>query len=331
MRYPALTELPPPPLCKTGWPWVAESDFMQNTANDHLEWPKISIIVPNYNYGHYIEETIRSILLQKYPNLDLIIIDGCSTDNSIQIIKKYEDSISKWISEPDNGQADAINKGLNLAEGEIECYLNSDDILMPNSLFEVARLFLNRADVIWLAGASIYFEYQADDIIKIFYSKLSKMPDFIFNLSIPQSSTFWRSFARKKVGFDTNYEFCLDSAFFCKLFNLYGNPHIIKNMLSGFRVHKFSKSSLLADKQRKEIKLIYEYWFSRYPLVKRIWLFHLYKTWVIRHSLSSYNAGKRDFWGINNYYGLIKLISTYPLGMLNRQSIGALLRVIFKY
>jgi len=155
------------PCGKSGWPWVAESDFMQNTANDHLKWPKISIIVPNYNYGHYLEETIRSILLQKYPNLDLIIIDGCSTDNSIQIIKKYGDSISKWISELDNGQADAINKGLNLAEGEIECYLNSDDILLPNCLHEVARFLVINPNIVWLSGATKYFVNKIDDNFKI--------------------------------------------------------------------------------------------------------------------------------------------------------------------
>src|ERR1700744_800393 len=94
---------------KTGWPWTREVDPQVYAGKS---WPKISIVTPSYNQGGFIEETIRSILLQNYPNLELIIMDGGSTDNTVEIIKKYERWITSWVSEKDAGQADAINKGI---------------------------------------------------------------------------------------------------------------------------------------------------------------------------------------------------------------------------
>ncbi|MHB8136314.1 MAG: glycosyltransferase, partial [Anaerolineaceae bacterium] len=93
-------------------------------------FPKISIIVPTLNQARFIEETIQSVLTQKYPNLEVIVIDGGSTDNTIEILKKYTGSLT-WISEPDKGQVDAINKGLKLVTGEVVAYLNSDDVYTP--------------------------------------------------------------------------------------------------------------------------------------------------------------------------------------------------------
>ena len=98
---------------------------------------KISIITPNYNGGKYLEATIKSIISQNYPNLEYIIIDGGSTDNSIDIIKKYEKHINYWTSEPDNGLYDALSKGLSISTGKIMGWLNSDDLLHPKSLFTI--------------------------------------------------------------------------------------------------------------------------------------------------------------------------------------------------
>ena len=127
MRCPTLAELPPPPPGKTGWPWTVESPQLPDTMPDGHPWPKISIVTPNYNYGQFIEETIRSVLLQGYSNIEYIIIDGVSTDNSIEIIKKYEKYLAYWVSEPDNGQTDALNKGYQHCNGEIFAWINSDD------------------------------------------------------------------------------------------------------------------------------------------------------------------------------------------------------------
>ena len=123
---------------KIGWPWAIEHSIDANSSIN-VEYPKITVVTPNYNYGRYLEETIRSVIMQGYPNLEYIIIDGGSTDNSLEIIKKYEPWITHWESKADRGQTHAINKGLELATGDIFNWINSDDILMPGALLAIAQ------------------------------------------------------------------------------------------------------------------------------------------------------------------------------------------------
>ncbi len=123
----SLKDLPPPPTGKTGWPWTEENQPLAVQMANGSEWPRISIVTPSYNYGQFIEETIRSVLLQGYPNLEYIIIDGGSTDNTVEIIRKYEKYLTYWVSEPDGGQTDAINKGYRHCTGDLFVWLNADD------------------------------------------------------------------------------------------------------------------------------------------------------------------------------------------------------------
>lgn len=141
MRCPTLSELPPSPPGKTGWPWTEESPQLPAMMPDGRPWPRVSTVTPSYNQGQFIEETIRSVLLQGYPDLEYFIIDGGSTDGSAEIIRRYERWLTYWVSEPDRGQSHAINKGLLRATGEYCNYINSDDLLVPNTLFEIARVF----------------------------------------------------------------------------------------------------------------------------------------------------------------------------------------------
>jgi len=122
----------------TNWPWGEEIKRRPELKGKKEDWPKISIVTPSYNHGEFIEETIRSVLLQNYPNLEYIIIDGGSTDNTVEIIKKYEEWIDYWVSEPDKGQSDAINKGFERATGVFGNWINSDDLLMKNALRKLA-------------------------------------------------------------------------------------------------------------------------------------------------------------------------------------------------
>lgn len=134
MRSPTLRELPPPPPGKSGWPWTEESPQKPDRMPDGGAWPKISIVTPSFNQGQYIEETIRSVLLQGYPDLEYIVIDGGSTDGSVEVIRKYAHWLVYWANEKDHGQAHAINKGFAHATGEILGYLNSDDIYWCSGL-----------------------------------------------------------------------------------------------------------------------------------------------------------------------------------------------------
>lgn len=144
-----LNDLPAPPADKVGWPWTVQSEPLPSRQPDGAPWPRISIVTPSYNYGHFLEETIRSVLLQGYPNLEYIIIDGCSTDNSVEIIRKYERFLTFWISEPDQGQTDAINKGYQRCTGEIFSWLNADDAYrVADCLISVAELYCRGNSII---------------------------------------------------------------------------------------------------------------------------------------------------------------------------------------
>ena len=114
--------------------------------------PKISVVTPSYNQARFLEACIESVLGQNYPNLEYIVMDGGSTDGSIEIIKKYEKHITYWKSERDAGQFDAINQGLNKSTGEIMTWINSDDLLHPWAFELVSWVFLTRPEVLWLTG-----------------------------------------------------------------------------------------------------------------------------------------------------------------------------------
>lgn len=140
--------------------WFINEEFDASNYKSRENWPKISIITPTYNYGHLIEETFLSVIKQNYPNLELIVIDGNSTDNTVDIIKKYENHISYWVSEKDTGQPSAINKGLKKCTGEIFNWLNSDDYLEKGALFHIAESFI-KSGANTVAGKVRYFDDEA--------------------------------------------------------------------------------------------------------------------------------------------------------------------------
>jgi glycosyltransferase involved in cell wall biosynthesis len=152
-----LGELPEPPPGKSGWPWTEESSRLPDWGPEGAPWPCVSVITPSFNQAQFIEETIRSILLQGYPNLEYFILDGGSTDGSVEIIKKYSPWLSYWVSRTDNGQSDAINSGLRLASGDFATWINSDDLLAKNALVEHAvRMGFSR-DTVYV-GNCIYID-----------------------------------------------------------------------------------------------------------------------------------------------------------------------------
>ena len=151
MRCPTLSELPVPSGDRVGWPWTEESPQLPDRMYDGLTWPRVSIVTPSYNQGRFIEETIRSVLLQGYPDLEYIIVDGGSTDESVEIIRKYEPWLTYWVSEPDRGQAHAINKGFERVTGEICSWLNSDDMLLSGALRHIAEACLTQPEAVaWI-------------------------------------------------------------------------------------------------------------------------------------------------------------------------------------
>src|SRR5262249_19241824 len=150
---------------------------------------------PSFNQGQFLEETIRSVLLQGYPNLEYLIIDGGSTDRSVEIIKKYEPWLAYWVSEPDRGQSHAINKGFKRATGEILAWLNSDDIYLPCTLIKVCRVFLKQKADLVTGGIVRNSTASGQDVVIGRAAEYGITPTVgLFSVSAPllhQSSTFW--------------------------------------------------------------------------------------------------------------------------------------------
>ncbi|MEH1863695.1 MAG: glycosyltransferase family 2 protein [Nostoc sp.] len=244
MSYLTLNELPPPPPGKTGWPWTENTQLLPEKMPDGSEWPKISIVTPNYNYGRFIEETIRSVLLQGYPNLEYIILDGGSTDDSIEIIKKYDKWLTYWVSEKDNGQASAINKGIELATGKWFNWLNSDDILLRNALKNLAEISKLVDNVKWISGMRLEMD-EAGSFAEV--CGAWRYNPNVIGLGIvdfPQDATFVDlNFIKKmNVKLSENYTNVFDSIFHFQLME-YEKPLLTSAIFSAMRWHKMQKSA----------------------------------------------------------------------------------------
>jgi glycosyltransferase involved in cell wall biosynthesis len=170
----------------SGWPWTEETDPV--FYGDRDNWPKLTIVTPSYNQGQFLEGTIRSVLLQNYPNLEYIIIDGGSTDGTKMLLEKYSPWISYWQSEPDEGQGQAINRGFSLASGSYFAWINSDDYYLKGVFRRVAEKFTTaQAEFIYGFGYSYDLEKQFFEL-----NKVLPFPDLFIKIpSLIQPSTFW--------------------------------------------------------------------------------------------------------------------------------------------
>lgn len=165
-----------------------------------MNYPKISIITPSFNQAEYLEQTILSVIDQNYPNLEYIIIDGGSTDGSVEIIKKYESKLSYWISEKDNGLYEALNKGFQKSTGEIMGWLNSDDMLHKKALFSIAEI-LSLNSVEWIQGQETHFDERGRTVEIAAKKRWSKYRYFMKDYKwIQQESTFWSRALWNKAG-----------------------------------------------------------------------------------------------------------------------------------
>lgn len=200
-------------------------------------YPKITIVTPNYNGSRYLEDTIMSVFGQNYPNLEYIIIDGGSTDGSINIIKKYENRLAYWVSEPDKGMYQAIQKGFDISTGEIMAWINSDDMYHPNSFFTIAEIFNSIKEVNWLVGPCTFYDELGRSIYS-FPSRLFTKFDFFNNdfQWIQQESVFWRRSLWEKAGNHLNIDlkYAGDFDLWLRFFQ-YDRLFVTNSLVGGFR------------------------------------------------------------------------------------------------
>lgn len=222
--------------------------------------PKISIITPSYNQGHFIEETITSVLDQGYPNLEYIIMDGGSSDNTVEVIKKYEKHITYWVSERDKGQSDAINKGFRMATGEVINWLNSDDYYEKGALNKVGLAFTD-PDVNVYMGISRVFGNKGEHFTKgtdVHWGNLEKTIGWA---RIDQPETFFRKRCLDNIGYaDEQFHYVMDKELWIRYLIKYGLDNIKKTneLLTHFRIHDDSKTNSFGLKFNKESLQLYQ-------------------------------------------------------------------------
>ena len=222
------------------------------------EYPKISIITPSYNQGQYLEETILSVIGQNYPNLEYIIIDGGSSDNSVEIIKRYEKHLAYWTSEKDNGQSVAINKGFKLASGDILGWLNSDDMYLPGALYYVASyLDIYKPELIF--GNCLHFNETSNR----WWGSNVKIKHEVSNIFLSDYIIQPSSFLTKKMFLingllDENLTYAFDWDWYIRAKKANVNFKAHTKYLSIYRIHKAHKSATGGEMRLKELSLIYK-------------------------------------------------------------------------
>lgn len=174
------------------------------------QYPLVSIVTPSFNQAAYLDQTITSVLEQDYPRLQYLLIDGGSTDGSLEIIKKHSSSLAFWISESDSGQAEAINKGFSKATGEIVAWLNSDDTYLPGAVSSAVDVFKQNPEIVLVYGNMIAVDANGQTMNYLKYSQLT-LEDLLCFQIIGQPAVFFRRTALEKAGFlDLSYSYFLD-------------------------------------------------------------------------------------------------------------------------
>ncbi len=279
---------------------------------------KLTIVTPSYNQGVFIDQTIRSVLNQGYKNLEYIVIDGGSTDDSLNIINSYSSKISKIITEPDNGQSDAINKGFNLAGGEILGWLNSDDVYLPDALNKVADYFEQNPECKWVAGNCIFtdiflkpaWQYNVPQIKPEEYLK------FWEGNYLSQPSVFFRKELFDEAGgLNINLHYAMDLDLWLRFLSV--SPlHLINTDLSINRTYPNTKTSTGKEDAINEIADI----IFNSSLNKQ----QDYNLSFIKSSLKKYFLASEKNTFRSNLYNTFKSIAGYKLGVIDKLQLFAI-------
>lgn len=237
-----------------------------------------TIITPSFNQGCFIEETIQSVINQGFDNVEYLVMDGGSKDNTLEILKKYDDKII-WISEKDNGQSNAINKGLQRATGDIISFINSDDFYLPGTLNFVNDYFKSHPEVSWLSGDCLIVNENGATIqsfvslykrlLNIFHKRtILKLTNFI-----NQPSTFWKREVFEKIGlFDETLNYTMDYDYWLRIIQFFP-IYIVNKNLSAFRIHGLSKGGNQYKKQfNEELKVLKRY--NKNPIIHFLHYIH---------------------------------------------------------
>lgn len=250
---PSRNSLPAAPAGKAGWPWESKNHFQIDGPLQGTNWPRITVVTPSFNQGQFVEATLRSVLLQGYPNLEFIVLDGGSSDDSVDAIRRYEKSLTYWHSRSDRGQADALAAGFKMATGSIYCWLNSDDILLPGSLRRIGTLFARhrRVDVVY--GNRLVIDRDGAVIGRHIWPWHLTSAHWALGQPLAQECCFWRREVYEKVGgIDSSKFFIMDYDLFFRMWRV-GRFRKTTDFLGCLRTHAGTKNSRHADIWRREL------------------------------------------------------------------------------
>lgn len=283
--------------------------------------PKISIVTPSFNQAAYLEQTILSVLGQNYEPLEFIIIDGGSSDRSVEVIRKYEDRLAYWVSEPDRGQAHAINKGLARATGDLVAYINSDDLYLPGAFAAVARHFRERPACEWLCGDTLMFgEGGAQTSLVVADVPRSAAHALSWAYTAPQPGMFWKRELLRE-GFEERWRYCFDHELYVRLLIEGRVCEHLPVPVAAYRLHASSKTVAegdLFDREFDEIAEIYE---GRLRGAGRRWCA---ATKHLRRSFEASRAGDRAAAARS----LLRALFIHPEGVAGRPFWGCFRRVL---
>jgi glycosyltransferase involved in cell wall biosynthesis len=239
--------------------------------------PRVTVVTPSYNQADFVEETMRSVRDQDHPDVEHIVVDGCSTDGSVDVIRRFPHATV--VVEPDRGQTDAINKGLRRATGDIVCWLNSDDYFLPGTLSAVARYFAEHPDCLWLTGDCVIVDRDGRTIqqpVRRYKRALRALPwPFYLGITnaVTQPATFWRRSVHERIGYlDESLHYTMDYDWWLRL-NTLSRPARLGRAFTAFRIHEQSKGgSAYREQFREDLETFSRY--SRSRVLQRLHAAH---------------------------------------------------------
>ena len=285
-----------------------------------MELPHISIVTPSFNQGRFLEATIRSVLEQGYPKLEYIIVDGGSTDDSVEIIQSYKQHLAFWVSERDRGQVHAINKGLEKATGEVFAFLNSDDLYVPGALAAVGEHIRSNAGCEWLCGDTMMFgDGYTTSLIRAVVPK-SAAHCLCWAYKAPQPGMFWKRHL-VRGGFQERWPYDFDHDMYIRLLLAGRKCEHVPLPIAAYRLHSASKTVAEGHHQIEEFERIAEHYEKELGGADRRWCA---ATRLLRQSYAASQAGRTSSAAL----ALAKALGTHPEGLGHRPFWGCLRRMM---
>jgi len=280
---------------------------------------KLTIVTPSYNQGRFLDETILSVLNQGYEPLEYMVIDGGSNDDSVSVIKRYEDRLTYWVSEKDRGQVHAINKGLERATGDVFGFINSDDVYLPGTFNAVMKHFEQHQKSEWVCGDTVMFgEGHETQVIHSVVPK-SAAHCLAWSYKAPQPGHFWKTNIVRS-GFQERWNYDFDHDLYVRLLL---NGHTCEYLplpMAAYRLHEVSKTIAEGHRQLEEFDQIAEFYEPQLQGADKRWC---RATRFLRLSYAASEAGRKS----EAAKWLIRALGTHPEGVIDRPFWGCLRRL----